>query len=167
MSLAQNPPFVRDFEFLNPVYVYGDRKLVCLRFSSILWKGAPSTKEKCICGSVNCTSCDQRPWLYGLYHFQIEQHPSRKNSTVQLILGVTLPIIYIYSCLLYICIIGLTVLILICILCCLVLIFFVSILWIVVQNLLEYLPVCWQQTAAGWLLGWTCDQPNRTPPLGR
>ena len=53
MSLAQNPPFVRDFQFLNPVFMYGDRKLVCLRFSSILWKGVPSTKENRICGSVN------------------------------------------------------------------------------------------------------------------
>ena len=33
--------------------MYGDRKLVCLRFSSISWKGAPSTKENRICGSVN------------------------------------------------------------------------------------------------------------------
>ena len=33
--------------------MYGDRKLVCLWFSSISWKGAPSTKENRICGSVN------------------------------------------------------------------------------------------------------------------
>ena len=38
------------------MYLYGDRKLVCqcLRFSSVSWKGAPSTKENRICGSVNC-----------------------------------------------------------------------------------------------------------------
>ena len=53
MSIAQNPSFVWDFEFLNPVYLYGNRKLVCLWFSSFSWKGAPSTKENCICGRVN------------------------------------------------------------------------------------------------------------------
>ena len=40
------------FNFLDPVYLYGD--LVYLRFSSFLWKSAPSTKEKRICGSINC-----------------------------------------------------------------------------------------------------------------
>ena len=35
------------------MYLYEDQKLVCLRFSSFLWKGAPSTKENRICGSVN------------------------------------------------------------------------------------------------------------------
>ena len=35
------------------MYLYGDRKFVCLRFSSVSWKGVPSTKEKRICGSVN------------------------------------------------------------------------------------------------------------------
>ena len=46
------------FNFLtHTVYLYGDRKLVCLQFSLFSWKGAPSTKEKCICGSVNCKLC--------------------------------------------------------------------------------------------------------------
>ena len=27
------------------MYLYGDRKLVCLRFLSYLWKGAPSSEE--------------------------------------------------------------------------------------------------------------------------
>ena len=52
-SSAQNPSFLWDFQFLDPVYLYGDRKLVCLRFLSFSWKGAPSTKQKRICGSEN------------------------------------------------------------------------------------------------------------------
>ena len=53
MSSAQYPSFVWDLSFLEPVYLYGDRKFVCLRFSSFSWKGVPSTKDKHICGSVN------------------------------------------------------------------------------------------------------------------
>ena len=45
MSLAHNPPFVRDFEFLDPVYMYGDQKLVCLRFLSICGKARPLRRE--------------------------------------------------------------------------------------------------------------------------
>ena len=41
------------------MYLYGDRKLVCVRCSSFPWKGAPSTKEKRICGSVNCRRLDE------------------------------------------------------------------------------------------------------------
>ena len=51
MSSAQNPSFVWDFSFLDPVYLFWDRKLVCLWF---LWKGSPSMKEHRICGSENC-----------------------------------------------------------------------------------------------------------------
>ena len=47
---ATSPYHRRDFYFLDPVYLYGGRKLVCPRFS---WKGAPSTKEHRICGSEN------------------------------------------------------------------------------------------------------------------
>ena len=46
--------------------MYGDRKLVCLRFSSISWKGVPSTKENRICGSVN--------YVYALVLFSTPFH---------------------------------------------------------------------------------------------
>ena len=36
------------------MYLYGDRKLACLQFLSVWWKGAPSTNENRICGRVNC-----------------------------------------------------------------------------------------------------------------
>ena len=41
MSSAQNPSFVWNLKFLDPEYLYGDRKLVCLWFSSFSWKDAP------------------------------------------------------------------------------------------------------------------------------
>ena len=50
MSSAQNLSFVWGFWFLDPVYLYGDWKLVCPWF---LWKGVPSTNENRICSSVN------------------------------------------------------------------------------------------------------------------
>ena len=54
MSSTQNLSFVWDFKFLDPLYLHGDQKLVCLQF---LWKGVPSTKEHRMCSSENC-SCD-------------------------------------------------------------------------------------------------------------
>ena len=45
------------FNFLTQCICMGTRQLVCLWFSSFLWKGAPSTKENWICGSENCLIC--------------------------------------------------------------------------------------------------------------
>ena len=43
------------------VFVWGLED--CLRFSSVSWKGAPSTKKICICGSVNLAVCWLRLFL--------------------------------------------------------------------------------------------------------
>ena len=54
MSAAQNLSFIWNFLFLDPVYTcIGTGSMLVYQFSSFLWKGAPSTKEDHICGSVN------------------------------------------------------------------------------------------------------------------
>ena len=47
--------FYGTFNFLTQCICMRDRKLVCLRFSSFSWKGAPSTKENRAVASIKCS----------------------------------------------------------------------------------------------------------------
>ena len=67
------PHLYRTFNFSTQCIRMADRKLVCLQFSSFSWKGAPSTKENRICGSLNSiagTPCVGELTVQGMHRIQ-------------------------------------------------------------------------------------------------